>query len=367
MKKSLVFVFKLILAFIILAVLYVGITMLLGTINDFKPEEVIELEVEGKAAENVVSDTFLTFANWNVGYGGLGAESNFFYDAGGFLTDKGKMVRAKKEWVNKNIDGALDFIKNNQADFYLFQEVDRNSKRSYHINQYDKYLGILPGYASTYSVNYKVGRVPLPILQPWKVMGKMDSGLGTYTRFSPNQSTRFQFPGSYSWPTRIFQLDRCMAVHRFQTAFGKELIVINTHNSAYDDGSMKKQQMEYMKNLLIEEYEKGNYVVVGGDWNQCPPYFKYDTFSKGAGGKGYSQLNIDPEFLPADWIWAYDPVVPTNRKLTDTYVKEESFQTLIDYYLVSPNVEVVSVKGVDQDFQFSDHQPVMLKVRLKTE
>jgi len=135
------------------------------------------------------------------------------------------------------------------ADFYLFQEVDRKSKRSYKINAHEKYAAQLSGYASTYSINYKSARVPLPILEFWRVMGKMDSGLGTYSRFQPTEATRYQLPGEYPWPDRIFHLDRCFSLHRYPTTWGQELVVINTHNSAYDDGSLKAKQMAFRPDL----------------------------------------------------------------------------------------------------------------------
>lgn len=325
------------------------------------------LKNEGaKAALPLIEKDVLTFANWNVGYGGLGKESSFFYDAGGFLTSKGKMIRAPKTNVEKNIKGAVSFIQDNDVDFYLFQEVDKNSKRSYYINQHQKYIDTKNEYAATFAVNYKSARVPLPVFEFWRVMGKMESGLGTYTKYQPAEMTRYQFPGNYSWPTRIFQLDRCFALHRFKTKNGKELIVINTHNSAYDDGTLKKQQMEYMRKVLETEYEKGNYIVVGGDWNQCPPEQPFDSFSPSdLKGRNYVQMNIPKDYLPADWKWAYDPDVPTNRKLTDSYDPGNTFVTLIDFYLVSPNVEIVKTQSVNQNFDFSDHQPVLMTIKLK--
>ncbi len=361
--KSIMFILKLIGIALLLFLLYVIIALIHGTLTDFKPDEIIKLEPDSSANEKVIQDSVLTFANWNVGYSGLGAESDFFYDDGGFLTSKGKMIRAPRKNVEKNLAGALQFIKNHSADFYLFQEVDVNSKRSYHINAHEKYAQTLPGYAATFAVNFKSARVPLPVLEFWRVMGKMHSGLGTYSRFQPTESTRYQFPGSYGWPDRIFHLDRCFAAHRYSTMSGKELVVINTHNSAYDDGTMKKQQMTYLKDYLEKEYAKGNFVVVGGDWNQCPPEFQYDQFMPGKGG-GYSQINVEKEYVPG-WQWAFDEKVPTNRKLTNVYKKGETFSTLIDFYLVSPNIEILEVKNIDQNFQYSDHQPVMLKIRLK--
>jgi hypothetical protein len=64
------------------------------------------------------------------------------------------------------------------------------------------------------------------------------------------------------------------------------------------------------------------------------------------------------------WKFAFDPEVPTNRKLKSKYNPDKTYTTVIDYYLVSPNIEIVEVKGLDLKFQNSDHQPVKLKIKL---
>lgn len=163
---------------------------------------------------------------------------------------------------------------------------------------------------------------------------------------------------------RLFQLDRCILLQRYKVQSNKELVILNIHNSAHDkDGSLKRQEMDFLKELVLQEYDKGNYVIVGGDWNECPPYFRFDTFMPGKSGN-HHQFNIDAEFLPEDWQWIYDPTIPTNRKARDPYVRGETFVTLIDFFLISPNVQVTKVKGINMDFQYSDHQPVWMEVRL---
>jgi endonuclease/exonuclease/phosphatase family metal-dependent hydrolase len=348
--------------------LYVIIAIAHGTATDFQPEQLIDLEIKGTANSDTVNKDTLTFAIWNVGYGGLGAESNFFYDSGKMLTSGDKMVRGTEEMINKNIAGAAKVLTENPVDFYLLQEVDAGSKRSYYNNQYEKYAETLKGYASTYATNYNVTRVPLPVAEPFNVMGRIKSGLATYSKFQPHSPQRHQLPGGYEWPNNIFHLDRCMAVHRYHVKNGKELIVVNSHNSAYDEGGiLKKQEMDYLKALIVEEYEKGNYVIVGADWNQCPPDFKPNTFRPEITPDSYYQINIAPDFLPEGWTWAYDGNTPTNRKLTESYrgQEKETFVTLIDFFLTSPNVEVLNTQGVDVDFEYSDHQPVQMKIALK--
>jgi endonuclease/exonuclease/phosphatase family metal-dependent hydrolase len=358
-------VFYFILILLVAFLLYVGISLGYSTLTDFQPEEEIRLTPYNAIKKKMISDSSFSFITWNLGYAGLGAKSDFFFKSDRLLFSGDAMVRSPEALVEEYLTLQSSFFEEYSADFYLLQEVDLDSKRSYHKNQYTRILDNFPGYESTFAVNYDVKRVPIPILEPHNVMGKVYSGLATFSRF-PNQSaTRFQLPGEYEWSTRIFQLDRCIALHRYPLETGKELVVMNVHNSAFDKGGfIKKQQVEYFKNLALEEYEKGNYVIAGGDWNQCPPDFPYDTFAPEL-AEGYIQYNIKDDLFPQDWQWVYDPTVPTNRKTDFIYEKGASFITLIDFYLISPNVEVKEVKGIDLDFAASDHQPVYMEVRLK--
>ena len=115
---------------------------------------------------------------------------------------------------------------------------------------------------------------------------------------------------------------------------------------------------------VLKEYEKGNYVVVGGDWNQCPPDFDpYTKMSKEEAD--YDQSNIAKDFMPSDWTWAYDKSVNTNRKLVTEYKPNITFTTIIDFYLLSPNIEVKTIEGIELGFENSDHQPVKLVFSLK--
>ena len=193
-------------------------------------------------------------------------------------------------------------------------------------------------------------------------MGKVESGLLSLSKYSASAVSRHSFPGNYSWPTKLFMLDRCFLVNRFPVSGGGELVIINTHNSAYDDGSLRIQQMTFMKEFLLYEYEKGNYIIVGGDWNQTPygfepvlPSHQFDTLNL---------TYVDKDYPAADWTWAYDTTLPTNRRIAVPYDQSTSLTTVIDYYLLSPNIKLKEVKTIDVNFEFSDHQPVQLHARL---
>ncbi len=348
-------ILKFILLLVLMALIYVVGTIIYGTITDFDPKEQTEVKFVGNADSNIDIDSITLFI-WNIGYAGLGKESDFFFDGG-------NMVRSKKEWVEKNFEGIKNTIQQwNKADFILLQEVEIASRRSYNIKEFDELSKLMPEHNVGIGINYDVKYIPIPLLNP---MGKVKSGIMSLSKAKPIQSTRYSFPGNFSWPKRIFFLDRCFLLTRYSLSNGKELVVINTHNSAYDDGSLKKQQMDYLKSYLLGEYEKGNYVIVGGDWNQCPPEFGNCTEGLEVSGiENYHQSNIDSNYIGLNWKWVYDIDVATNRKLVRPYDPNKTFTTIIDFYLVSPNIQVKQVEGVEMNFEYSDHQPVKMVVKL---
>lgn len=355
MKKKTMLYLLLIFSPIILFGLYVVLVILYGTFTDFKPKEKIVLELENQKLNNL-NDSIIDIISWNIGYGSLGKNADFFLDGG-------KMIRSPKNDFKEYFEGISTFIEENKdKDFILLQEVDENSKRSYFTNEYEKIASILDKHSSVFAPNYEVNFVPVP-LSSTSPLGKVKSGLATYSKYKSIEDIRYQYPGEYPWPKRIFHLDRCLLLKRIKYK-EKELVLINSHNSAYDGGKLKPQEMDFLKKILIEEYEKGNYVVVGADWNQCPPNFEYNYFSK-ENSEDYFQSNIEKDYLPSNWQWVYDTKTPTNRKLSAPYKKGETFTTLLDFYLVSPNIEVLEVKTIDLDFAFSDHQAVSLKMKLK--
>jgi len=269
-------------------------------------------------------------------------------------------MRPSREGVIRNMEGVSSTLDPYIGyDFILLQEVDQDSKRSYHINEFQEIEDQFSGYASSFGKNYDVGFVPIPVTEP---MGKVNSGLMTLSKSCPDKVERHGFPGNYSWPMKLFMLDRCFLVNRYALSNQQELLIINTHNSAYDDGSLRAQQMDYLSDYLLSEYEKGNYILVGGDWNQTPygikpelPSHRFDTDNL---------TYVEKDYPTPGWTWAYGTDIPTNRRLAIPYDRDSSLTTIIDCYLLSPNIKLEHVETIDLNFQFSDHQPVLLRASL---
>jgi len=348
MKK----IFKFLIYIIIILIAAFAVFLIYATLTDYKPDEkTIVFESENP---ELLSDTSqFNLLIWNIGYCGLNKEMDFFYDGG-------RKVRPENEKVYENLQKVKNILTEyKSSDFILLQEVDKNSKRSYGMNQFDSIAVIFPNKTAFYGLNYDVFFVPTP---PGEPMGRVDGGLMTISKYDPSNSVRYSFPGNYEWPMSLFMLDRCFLVNRYNLSNEKELLVINTHNSAYDDGSLKAQQMEYLESFLSEEFKKGNYIIVGGDWNQCPPNFKASF--KDDIMDNEVRTDISADYLN-EWNWLYDNTLPTNRRVSTSYKKGETLSTVIDFYLLSPNIEIISVKNIDLNFENSDHNPVEAVVKLK--
>jgi endonuclease/exonuclease/phosphatase family metal-dependent hydrolase len=348
---------KILKSFLVIIILIVAgfISLILyGIISDYKPPETVLIS-RNEHPVSLSSFSELNLLTWNIGYCGLDKDMDFFYDGG-------KKVFTPEKKCIENLSSVLRFLDvNDSIDFFLLQEVDRKSKRSYNTDQYKAIADQMDEYKDYFAANYDVFFVPVPPASP---MGKVYSGISTLSKVEPALSVRYSFPGEYGFPKQLFMLDRCFLVNRFPLTGGKELILINTHNEAFDPGDIRKAQMAYLRNFIQTEYSKGNFVIAGGDWNQCPPEFNPD-FSENKVNN--DQMVIPSDYLPVDWLWAYDRNTPSNRTVTTEYDPLTTTTTVIDYFLLSPNVEVVTVKCIDLNFENSDHNPVVIRVKLKDE
>ena len=342
-----------ILIIIAIPVLYVGGFILFGTVTRFQPAPIEDVAVVGTNSK-ALTDSVFTFMTWNIGYGGLGAEVDFFYDSG-------TMVTSPEPLVKKYTDGIDQTIKENgDADFIFIQEADRKGKRSWGIDEVGGISSQVPDHNYAFAVNYDIKYLPFPYLNP---IGRVYGGLLTLGKYKPEECKRIALPGITDWPRKIFYLERCLMLQRYKLAGGKDLVVINTHFEAYDDGGVKREQMALTKKLMLDEYAKGNYVVLGGDWNIAPPNFNIHKWEKVKLLDPLYTLTNDPNYIPG-WKYAYDENTPSNRK-NDHAFDATTYTTVIDYFFVSPNIDVEEVKGINAGFQYSDHNPVRMKIKLK--
>ena len=340
---------------------FVGLVVWL-TVTEYKPAPVEDLEVQRTGAPKQVflsPGDSLTVLSLNTGYAGLGADSDFFMDGG-------SDVVPTREQMHTNLEGIGSFLEGQRADVYFLQEVDTNSGRTKSMDQSAFYwAGLLSdglgAYSSSHALNYSCDFVPIP----WPPMGKVHSGLQTLSRLYVSQAQRVSLPCPFSWPVSTANLKRCLMVSRVPLENSdKELVLVNLHLEAYDDGEGKAAQTKALMDFLTAEYEKGNYVIAGGDFNQTFPG-ALDAFPMREEGLWTPGVLMD-DMLPEGWRFAYDLSVPSCRLLNHPYDPNRSDNQfyVIDGFILSPNVRLDSVETLDLQFAYADHNPVLIQATL---
>ena len=356
MKRTLKRIGIILLSILLTLLLIIGGFVIYLTAAEFKPEPVETLEIGGQAKKTLQAGDSLPVLSYNIGYGSLDQTQDFFMDGG-------KNVRpASDENVRDNIAGIGRIIQEANCDVQFLQEVDKSSKRSYFVDQTAS-LSSLIGGTNAFAVNYSSQYVPFPL----PTIGKVQSGLLTLSSFGALKAERIALTGTYTWPVRVAQLKRCLLVERVPLeGSDKELVLINLHLEAYDDGDAKQIQTEELLKLLTTEYEKGNYCIAGGDFNQT--FSEVDATKYPLIDSSYWQAGtLSSDILPEGWRFAVDDSAPTCRLLNQPYSGDRAKTQfyVIDGFIVSPNVEVEAVHVIETDFQYTDHNPVKLEAVLK--
>lgn len=359
-KKPWYLILVKVLLIIISVILLFGIGILLFfTIVEYRPKKLEEKKVLQNQTALVKLGEEYQALTFNIGYAALGKDEDFVMDGGK------RGVPKSKEVVEGYLNGIKDILNIHKSEFYFIQEVDLNSRRSFKINQQQAILeSIGATYNSTFAYNYKALFVPFPFSFT-QYMGRVESGVSTFTEFKVESSERHQFPGGFSWPVRTVNLKRGMLVnyHNIEGS-DKQLIIVNLHMSAYDkSGKLREQEMTYLKDFMIEHKKLGNYVLIGGDFNQTFPGVTLEVREN----PYFTPYKIEDTYLPEGYQFKIDPNVTTSRLLNQPYNPsdiENTYYFIIDGFIVSDNIEVTLVEGLDLGYVHSDHNPVRLKFRL---
>lgn len=352
MRAAMTIILSLIIMTALLAMSYIAYI----AITDYNPAEYVALTVKHNRNAIAHQGKMITVTTFNIGYAGLDREQDFFVDGG-------KRSRSRSEQQTRhNLNAFASFMSDHLSDIYLLQEVDIKSKRSYGMEEAEYIACRNLDYSSTFAATNKAKWVPVPILHP---LGYAHSGLMIFSKLQSTSSRRIKLPGQRSWLYQLFDADRAFIESRIPVDNGKDLILINLHLSAFDqDGSIRKQQLDYLHAYVTIENEKGNYIIIGGDWNHILPGTDPQRFSAAQARPSWL-LNLPQAYKPSGFRWAVDGSVASNRAVNAPYVEGVNYRSVIDGFLVSSNVDILSVRGIDLKFEHSDHNPVTAVFRLQ--
>ena len=354
-------------AIVVLLVVVVGgyIIYLEATYNRIADDTPIN--VENNPSQTLAPATTYKMATYNIGFGAYTPDYTFFMDEG--MTKDGKptvgthSTAVSRESVEACTNGAIETLKALNPDFLLLQEVDTDSTRSYNVNQKAAFESAFPAFSSAFAVNFHSGYLAYPIGDPH---GIVNAGLLLMGNAHVDNATRYSYPIDEDFPTKFFDLDRCFAVERLPVDNGKELVLINSHMSAYTkDGTLREKQLALLCGIMEKEAAEGDYVIVGGDWNHA---------------LGDSLELYESNYRPPNWVSKFDEsllpqgfsvvrasnieAVPTCRNNDEPYQKGHTYTVTVDGFVVSSNVKATA-QNIDTGFEYSDHNPVLLTFELQ--
>lgn len=382
MKKGVKIAVFITLGVILVPILAVGsyVGYVAGSYSRIEDNKVLEINHNSNKNEISLSET-LSITSYNIGFGAYSNDFTFFMDSGydefgNEVTGHSGKARSKEE-VLRNTNGIIEDSYFLDSDFYLFQEVDIESNRNYKVNQKDMINDYFKDYDNVFAINYNSAYLLYPLYDP---IGKSLSGLNTLSKYKINESIRKSYTISNSFD-KFFDLDRCFEVNRISIKdSSKEFVLINNHMSAYDEsGYIRNTQLNELNSFIKNEYDKGNYVIVGGDFNH--DLLKYNPNAKGKYSNEELPFSSRHNQKTPDWVSnMFDSNGaskidsnfkvygaennPTCRNANEVYREGVSFVTTVDGFIVSNNILVEEVIAYDNSFSYSDHQPTKLTFKL---
>ena len=349
---------------ILAATLIIYISYLLITYKRIEDNQIVEIRNQGSVITNGVTvDREYSIISYNIGFGAYSSDYSFFMDGGEYSRAR------SKESVLQNTNGAIEILKSLSPDFIFLQEVDLKSTRSYFINQYEMIMNKVPDRSYSFAVNFDSAYLFYPFSEPH---GKSLSGMATISKYKMESAIRRSLPISTSF-YKFIDLDRCYKISRIPVENGKYLCLYNVHLSAYtEDESIVTNQILMLSEDLRKDYEAGNYIVCGGDFNQDLLGNSPEVFGTDVSTENWAKpLNMDllpkeiqvvPRMLTKEEQFELQP---SCRNADTAYIKGKSFVTLVDGFLISDNIELLQFQTIDSEFKFSDHNPVMMRFKLK--
>ncbi len=295
-----------------------------------------------KLAEKLGQSIKIT--SWNIGYAGLGKGSDFVMDGGK------SWFPPSRQAVKNNLGAICAQVKKLPGEILLLQEVSVNSPLSFWHKVRERIIKTLPENLALFR----------PDISSWGLFWplKITHGTMTLCLTEPVSTEVVKLPVEPDFIGGVIKRNYALLVTRFDIRDRPgQWVIINLHLAAFDhQGATRQKQFQAVFDFARKEYEKGNFVVLGGDWNMAliKTDFPHTTDMKHL----FWLVDLPAEKLPPGWKIACDPSIASVRTNYQPYVKGENYSAVIDGFIVSQNVAIRSVKTTDTGFENTDHMPV---------
>lgn len=165
---------------------------------------------------------------------------------------------------------------------------------------------------------------------------------------------------------------------------GKELVIFALHMSAYGNSdAIREGQIAMLAADMQKEYEAGNYVLCGGDFNHDLKALA-DEENPETGKEDQSNSSSDREYeswaypfpreeLPEHFRFCLDQLSKEERSnlwnsarnADMEYIPGETYTVTLDGFIISDNIECLSYENINTGYSYSDHDPVYVEFKLK--
>ena len=292
----------------------------------------------------------ISVLNWNLGYAGLGKDSDFYMDGGKMFSPPSKAI------VETNLAGIRNILSQNNSDFHIFQEISEPDMLTLGVDVLKGVTEELSGYSNHYSADFRTKFIPTK----WA----LKHGLGVYYRVETRPVRLIRLTNEPTKLGGVIQRQYHIVATDFEERDGTQWVLLNIHLSAFDEGgNVRLKQLNEMIGIADTFYQAGKHVIVGGDWNIQLSDTEFSTTTKEE--FLFWRTKLPRKKILTGWEIVVDENTPTMRSNERPYTKGENFTSIIDGYMVSPNVKTLSVETIDTDFEFTDHQPVKAVFRAK--
>jgi len=293
------------------------------------------------------SDT-LDVSTWNIGYAGLGAESDFLKDGGE------RILPPSRSAVKKNVRGILNELGKKQSDVILLQEIASRSAMTRFVGVERRLHNLFADRFYWFHPDTRVPFLPPPV--------GIAHGLGIVSDKTVKRRSIHALPKEDDYAFGWLDRDYALQIIELESQGPARWVVINMHLAAFDsDGAVRKSQAKVAFDIADAYHRDGRHVVIGGDWNM--ELAIADTPRPTTEEYPFWLVPFDETLLPQGWKLAVDRRNPTVRTLIAPYRPGETYTAIIDGFAYSPNVVLEEIETEDTSFEMADHMPVKARFR----
>ena len=357
----------------IFIIILISCEPLVTTFDDIEDAVLYEAK---KVSSVSAPDGSLNVLTWNIRFG-IG-RLPFFGDSCGDRT-----IMTEKEVLDalELIAAKVDEI---NPDIILFQEMDRESKRTAYIDQVQWILDHTDMNYAAYASIWKAQTIPSDGI------GRIDAGNVVMSKWEIKSAERIKLPlrTDQDALTQMFYLRRNVLKTKIAVPGQEDFYAVNVHATAFATDDTKQKHVDQFIEILDEINSDGYDFVAGGDLNSVPPGAETDYCDEDAcsgdefhtdadggphlDGSYFNNFENEPTILQPLYN-SYNPAIVLEDAVTGEHSNTHStsgdrfWDRKLDY--IFTNQTIVSGTGTTHQgagaMQLSDHASVGVSIVLE--